>query len=155
MLATNRSLRNHGGLPWHFRFRLPPTCASPSLLYVFGNLSYHAHAISVFLSVQQWSLESGLEALHRLSTLHCADMMQGFEASGVMTKDVELPSGRLLYVKCEKSQKDTRKCILYEKAIECDNVRPGTVYSSTSESESTCSATDLFSQTSMAVGTCM
>lgn len=80
--------------------------------------------------------------------------MQGFEASGVMTKDVKLAVVSL-NVKCEESQKDARKCILYEKAIECDNVRPGTVYSSTSESESTCSATDLFSQTSMAVGTCM
>lgn len=60
------------------------------LLYVFGNLSYHAHAISVISSVHQYLLESGLEALHRLSTLYCADVMQGFEASGVMTKDVKL-----------------------------------------------------------------
>lgn len=79
--------------------------------------------------------------------------MQGFEASGVMTKGVKLAI--VSSVECEKSQKDTRNCILYEEAIECDNVRPGTVYSRTSESESTCSATDLFSQTStyMAVGT--
>lgn len=90
MLATNRSLRNHGGLPWHFRFRLPPTCAFLSLLYVFGDLSYHAHAISVFSPVQQCPLQSGLEALYRLSTLYCADVMQGFEASGVMTKDMKL-----------------------------------------------------------------
>lgn len=73
-----------------FAYLLGGTCASLSLLYVFGNLSHHAHAISVFSPVQQCPLQSGLEALHRLSTLYCADVMQGFEASGVMTKDVKL-----------------------------------------------------------------